>query len=312
MRHHKLALCAEHYLEWFLAQTERAVRRYRMFEPQERVLVAVSGGKDSLSLWEVLLRLGYRADGLYIDLGIDGGCGYSRLSLAKVRTFAERYPQVALHVVEVGDLYGETVPEVARRKTRGRGKPCSVCGLIKRHEMNRVAREQGYQVLATGHNLDDEAAVLLSNVLRWQAGYLARQAPVLIEREGLARKVKPFCRLYEREVAAYALIRGIDYVYDECPFARGNLTNFYKELLSRLETHSPGAKLQFYLSFLQAREAGLLPPGVGRSGGPNDEVSLHPCPVCGQPTSVPGPCAFCRLWGSEPAGVAPSDLGAEV
>lgn len=292
MRHHKLALCEEHYLEWFQSQTERTIGRYRMFHPDERVLVAVSGGKDSLSLLDVLIRLGYQADGLYINLGIDGGFGYSARSFQKVEAFAANHPQVRLHVVDVAALYGETIPQTARRTQRGRGKPCSVCGLIKRHEMNRMAAEHGYGVLATGHNLDDEVAVLLSNTLRWQMGYLARQAPVLGERDGLVRKVKPFCRFYEREVAAYALMRGIDYIYEECPYVEGSTTIFYKELLNRLEVNSPGTKLHFYLSFLRAREDGLF-------GEQAEHVELHPCPVCGQPTSVPGPCAFCRLWGSK-------------
>lgn len=290
MRHHKLALCEEHFPEWFISYTERAIGKYRMFRRDERILVAVSGGKDSLSLWDVLLRLGYRADGLYINLGIDGGFGYSRLSYEKIQAFLADRPGVQLHVVDVAALYGETIPEVADRKLRGRGKPCSVCGLIKRHEMNRIAQEHGYTVLATGHNLDDEVAVLLSNLLHWQTGYLARQAPVLVEREGMTRKVKPFCRSYEREVAAYALVRGIDYIYDECPYAVGNLTNFYKDLLARIETESPGAKLQFYQGFLRAREEGFF------CGEAVEPPPMRPCPQCGQPTTVPDLCAFCRLW----------------
>lgn len=290
MRHHKLALCEEHYPEWFVAHTQRAIEKYRMFGPDDRVLVAVSGGKDSLSLWDVLLRLGYRADGLYIGLGIGDGAGYSAASHEKAAAFAARHPDARLEVVDIAGVYGETVPEVARRKQRGRGKPCSVCGLIKRHVMNRVACEGGYDVLATGHNLDDEAAVLFSNVLHWQTGYLARQAPVLpASHQGLARKVKPFCRFYERETAAYALITGIDYIYDECPYALGSKTIYYKGLLNRLESESPGAKLHFYLSFLRAREEGFFTQSA-------EEVELNPCPTCGQPTSVPGLCAFCRLW----------------
>jgi hypothetical protein len=73
MRRHKLALCAEHYVEWFSRQVERTIRKYEMFVRQEKVLVAVSGGKDSLALWDVLLDLSYRAEGLYIGLGIEGG-----------------------------------------------------------------------------------------------------------------------------------------------------------------------------------------------------------------------------------------------
>lgn len=288
MRQHKLALCEEHFLEWIPEQTQRAIERYRMFGPEDRILVAVSGGKDSLSLWDVLLRLGYQAEGLHIHLGIVGG-GYSDSSLEYVKRFAVAREGAKFQVVDVRAAYGQSVPELARTTYRGR-KPCALCGLVKRHIMNRVAYEGGYEAIATGHNLDDEAAILMQNTLRWQTGYLARQAPVLPSTHPrLARKVKPFVRLYERETAAYAIVRGIDYIYDECPHAVGSTTNFYKGILNQLESRSPGTKLSFYLSFLQAKRGGLL-------SGPREALELNECQRCGQPTTAPGLCAFCRLW----------------
>ncbi|NLG73022.1 MAG: adenine nucleotide alpha hydrolase family protein [Chloroflexi bacterium] len=290
MRQHKLALCKEHYLDWILEQTQRFIKKYKMFTPQERILVAVSGGKDSLSLWDILWRLGYQADGLYIGLGIDEGIGYSAESQRLSEQFAAQRG-LRLHIVDVDQQYGETIPEMADRTTRGRGKPCAVCGMAKRHIMNRVAREGGYDVLATGHNLDDEAAVLFGNTLNWIPGYLVRQSPVLeANRPGLVRKVKPLCRFYEREMAAYALLRGIEYIYEECPHSVGSKSLYYKEILNRLEEDRPGAKLSFYLRFLQAREEGLFAP----QADPQVEL-LHTCPSCGQPTTAPGECAFCRL-----------------
>ncbi len=289
MRQHKLALCREHYLAWIPEQTQRFIQKYHMFTPDERVLVAVSGGKDSLALWDVLVRLEYQADGLYIDLGIDGGFGYSRESHALTEAFARQHG-LTLHVVDLQAEYGETIPELARRTRRGKGKPCSVCGLSKRHVMNRIARDLGYDVLATGHNLDDEAATLFGNTLQWSGGYLLRQGPVLPASPGLARKVKPFCRFYERETAAYALLRGIEYIYEECPFSVGAKSIYYKELLNRLEQEHPGAKLQFYLGFLRAKKEGLFAAHAGEQA-----ALLHTCPTCGQPTSAPGQCAFCRM-----------------
>ncbi len=289
MRQHRLALCKDHFLEWFVKYTQETIRRYRMFTRQDRILVAVSGGKDSLALWDVLWQLGYQADGLYIGLGIDGGIQYSDRSRSLVEAFA-RERGLKLIVEDVREVYGEGIPEMARRSRRGRGKPCSVCGLVKRHIMNRVAREQGYTVLATGHNLDDEVAVLFGNVMTWQVGYLARQGPVLPERDGLVRKVKPLVRFYERETAAYALLRGIRYIYDECPFAQGATSIYYKELLNKLEESRPGAKLQFYLGFLRAKEQGAFAHIQEQA-----EEALHACEVCGQPTTAPGMCAFCRL-----------------
>jgi uncharacterized protein (TIGR00269 family) len=291
MRQHRLRLCASDFLDWLPTMVQRSIETYGMFGPADRILVAVSGGKDSLALWDVLLRLGYRAEGMYISLGINEGIDYSAKSLAMCQAFVrEHHSEAVLHVVDLGGEYGQTIPDLARTRQRGRGKPCSVCGLVKRHIMNRFARDEDFAAIATGHNLDDEVAVLMQNTLHWQTGYLARQAPVLEEREGLARKVKPLVRIYEREAAAYVLVRGIDYIYDECPFARGSTTNFYKELLNQLELHSPGAKQQFYLQFLQARQARAI------EFAQRGQVELHPCVRCGQPTTAGEICAFCRLW----------------
>jgi len=100
MRQHKLALCETHFLDWVPEQTLRFIEKYEMFTPEDKILVAVSGGKDSLSLWDVLARLGYHADGLYIGLGIDGGVGYSNESHRLAETFADERA-LNLSVVEV-------------------------------------------------------------------------------------------------------------------------------------------------------------------------------------------------------------------
>jgi tRNA-5-methyluridine54 2-sulfurtransferase len=289
MRQHKLALCSEHYLEWIPEQTARFIKKYGMFTPDEKILVAVSGGKDSLSLWDILVRLGYQADGLYLGLGIDAGINYSHESQRLTEKFANEH-NLKLHVVDIEKEYGNSIPVLSEISHRGHGKPCAVCGLAKRHEMNRIARDFGYDVLATGHNLDDEAAVLFGNTLHWMSEYILRQGPVLPESEGLARKVKPLCRFYEREMTAYAIARGIEYIYDECPFADGSQSIFYKETLNQLETTRPGVKLVFYLSFLEAKKSGnlFIEKNVEQS-------HLHSCPKCGQPTSTPDLCSFCRM-----------------
>jgi tRNA-5-methyluridine54 2-sulfurtransferase len=288
MRQHKLALCKEHYLEWIPEQTDRFIKKYGMFTHNDKILVAVSGGKDSLSLWDILNRLGYQADGLYIGLGIDEGLRYSSESHRLTEKFADEQ-KLTLHVVDVEKEYGHSIPVLADITHRGNGRPCAVCGMSKRHVMNRIARDIGYDVLATGHNLDDEAATLFGNTLMWAKEFLVRQSPVLDETEGLARKVKPLCRFYEKEMTAYALLRDIEYIYEECPFSVGSTSIYYKQLLNQLENERPGAKLVFYLNFLEARKQGLF---ATQEQAP---VTLHTCPTCGQPTTAPGDCSFCRM-----------------
>ncbi|HEX6988150.1 MAG TPA: TIGR00269 family protein [Bacillota bacterium] len=282
LRRHNAAFCREHFVEYFQSQVERAIREFEMFGPDDHILVAVSGGKDSLVLWEVLLRLGYRADALYIDLGIGG---YTAASTEKVRRFYDERVRplgTDLHVVSLKADYGFGVDEA---KDRVRRPACSACGLSKRYIFNKVAAEHGYDAVATGHNLDDEAAVLLGNVLRWNTSYLARQWPVLPAGRGFVRKVKPLVRLTERETAAYAVLTGVDYMVEECPNAVGATSHLYKDMLNRLEQQSPGSKHQFLFQFYRQ----------GRSSMKGeDRPELNPCRHCGQPT--PGDvCAFCRM-----------------
>ena len=291
MPQHRLQLCAEHFLEWVPSMVQRAIAKYHMFERDDRILVAVSGGKDSLTLWEVLIQLGYQTEGVYINLGIDHE-NYSNVSQERAETFAFAHGDVPLRVINVQETYGKAIPDLTRTR-RGR-RICSACGLVKRHIMNRIAYEGNYAAIATGHNLDDEAATLMQNVLHWQGGYLKRQAPILPSiHPKLARKVKPLCHLYERETAAYALVRGIQFVEQECPFSVDAKTIFYKKILNRLESRSPGAKMQFYLSFLQAKREGLFRKD-------EQEIDFNTCQKCGQPTMAGEMCAFCRLWEAGP------------
>jgi uncharacterized protein (TIGR00269 family) len=294
VRRHNAGFCRDHFLHHCEEQARRAIDSHHMLEPGERVLVAVSGGKDSLALWEMLVRLGYEADGLYLGLGIGS---YSDESGDHARAFAARKDRRLLEVDLASD-YGYAIPEAAAATRRS---PCGACGLSKRHLFNAVALEQGYDVVATGHNLDDEAAVLLGNVLRWDVGYLGRQYPVLPAAPGFARKIKPLVRLGERETAAYCVLRGIDYQVEECPMAEGNRHLGYKEVLNALEDRSPGTKAAFLFGFLERGHERFADDAAEERG------ELGACTVCGAPT--PGEvCAFCRLRATVGAISVPVEL----
>ena len=292
VRRHNAAFCGPHFVDHVHNQVSRAIKEFGMFRGDERLLVAVSGGKDSLAVWDVLLDLGYDATGLYLDLGIGD---YSTRSKAAAAAFADRHGAKLL-VRSLADEHGYTVPELARLTGR---VPCSGCGLNKRYEFNRAALQEGFDILVTGHNLDDEVATLFGNVVHWNTDLLGRQAPVLEEvvltsggatKSALVKKVKPLVRLAERETAAYAVIRGIDYVVEECPMVEGNTQHRYKGALAVLEESSPGTKHQMYFGFLKKAAARFTADAGGRD--------LVPCTRCGAPTVVSGAgepvCSFCR------------------
>lgn len=286
---HNTAFCAPCLTDFVRTQVQRAINSQKMFTPGERILVAVSGGKDSLTLWEILLKLGYQADGLYVDLGIPG---YSNRSKEKVEHFFQTVAHpcgahLFIHTVE--EDAGAGIKELANLVKR---PTCSACGTIKRYQFNRIAWEQKFDVMATGHNLDDEAARLLGNVLQWQDEYLQKQAPVLpASVEGFAKKVKPLYRMTEREIAAYAIVNRIEYVVEDCPMAQGAKMLAYKEALNRLETESPGTKQRFYWGFLEKQRKMA---SHSDSMETLDQRTLHPCQTCEQPTTA-AICSFCRL-----------------
>ena len=279
VRRHNAAFCPEHFTAPCRDQVRRALPEHRMLRPGDRLLVAVSGGKDSLALWDLLDALDLAADGLHLRLGIGD---YSEDSTRYARAYAAAHART-LHEVDLAADWGFTVPNAAAATHR---VACSACGLSKRHLFNGFAVEHGYDVVATGHNLDDEAAVLLGNVLRWDADYLARQQPVLPAGPGFARKVKPLVRLGERELAAYCVIRHIDYQVEECPLAGGNRHLSYKDVLNELERRSPGTKAAFL--------AGFFERGRSRFAGDDPDAPLRRCAECGAPTPSEV-CAFCRL-----------------
>ena len=279
LRRHNANFCADHFLRYCDQQVAKAIDDFDMLQPGERPLVAVSGGKDSLAVWDLLVRAGYAAEGLYVGLGIGS---YSDRSAEHARRFAADRD---LRLIEI-DLRADHGYDVPTAAAATRRVPCSACGLSKRHLFDRAALDGGYDALVTGHNLDDEAAVLYGNTLRWQTDYLARQRPVLPAGPGFPRKVKPLIRLSERETAAYCVLRGIEYLVEECPMAVGNKHLAYKEALNRLELESPGSKANFYFGFLANAADRFAEHGTADR--------LGTCDRCGGPTESDR-CAFCRL-----------------
>lgn len=283
IRRHNAGFCRPCFLEHCLRQVSRAIEEHSMCTVSERILVGVSGGKDSLALWDILLSLGFDAAGVYIDLGIGE---YSERSHKSALAYANSRGR-SLAVINLIDEAGF---DVVGGSSRSRRPSCSICGLSKRHWLNRMALSGGYDAIATGHNLDDEAATLLGNLLHWQTEYVARQGAVLPSTaQGFVRKIKPLIRLGERETAAYCFLRGIDYMVEECPMSTGNTGLRYKAALDVIEETSPGTR-QMFLGKFYARGRHLFTDSI-------DLKKLVICQVCGAPTSESeNPvCAYCRM-----------------
>ena len=275
IRRHHAAFCADHFLAMFRNQVERAITRFRMIEPGDRVLLAVSGGKDSLALWDVLLELGHDVTGLYLGLGST----YSDRSLAAVETFAR---------ARGADLIGgsRARTRVRRADRRPSWQPLHVRGLRpvqavrvqSRRTRRRVRRgRHGPQPRRRGRDPARQHAPLAGRGDR----------PAVPDASGPRRHGE------EGEAAPPAVGAGdrglrlpawIDYVVEECPLVAGNTQLRYKGVFDTIERTSPGTKAQFFLGYLDRGMPLFAAEESGRAPGRER---------CGQPTTGRF-CAFCR------------------
>ncbi len=248
-----------------------------MFDGDSHILVAVSGGKDSLALWLALNEMGYKADALHINLGI---AGMSEESLAVVLKVADSVSDSTLHVLDLKDETGFSMEEIVSAVRR---PACSTCGVVKRYLINKFAFENGYDVVATGHHLSDEASVLMANLLSWNDELLSRQYPSLPStHEKLVRKVKPFVFVYESEIEEFIRLKGVDVASKQCPLSKGARTFIYRQVVELLESKQKGITYRFYKGFLD------------RWNFDFDRVHLNSCEICGYPTTG-RVCSFCRI-----------------
>ncbi len=280
---HAPALCAEHFSARFEEKVQATIREHRLIRKRDKVAVACSGGKDSTALLFVLKRLGYDVAALAVDEGI---AGYRDRTLRDLTSFTKNH-NIPLRIISFKGAYGKDLDGIL---AKGKFRPCTVCGTFRRQLLNRVAR--GFDVLATGHNADDESQAVLMNLARANTGLFARigpattSAPRAERSSGFVRKVKPLYCCTEKECLTYALLHGLATAWNECPYAPQAYRNDARAVLLAYEARHPGARERVLRHFLKVKK-GVFPR----------KTRAVPCASCGEP-STSGLCKACRLAAS--------------
>jgi len=284
--------CREHFIEYFERKVWRAFNKY-VPGTHKRVLFAVSGGKDSLallySLAPRLISENISVSVLHVDLGITGYSEHARRVVDK----AVSELGVELIVYSLAERDGFTIDDVASvAKAGGVSKPvCSLCGVVKRYVYNYVAVKQGFDLVATGHNLDDMFAFAVSDIATGDVRDLVKLKPYLPSDGYFVARAKPLFFNYELENALYTIARGIEAVKYPCPYRpvkEKSLVITAKNLLRELEKHHPGIGLLFVKNLVNR----VLPEIQSRALTTTEGVTS--CSVCGMPSQT-NPCSFCRL-----------------
>jgi len=274
-------LCARHFEEDVHRKVKQVLRKYRIFGGPSKIAVAVSGGKDSISLLYILKSLfSYRKDLELVAVAIDEGiAGYRSDTIDVARAVAERLEE-DLEIRSFDETFGITTDYAA--SLGAEQGPCTFCGVLRKNLLNRTARELGADALATGHNLDDESQTVLLNYLRGDLDRLYRLRPRKAL-EGLVPRIKPLRRVPEREVALYAVIHDLPLGTAACPHISGAIRREVKDMLNDFEYKHPGTKYSIMSGFDHILES--RPPGTFRT---------VPCVRCGEPCGD-GLCQSCRL-----------------
>ncbi len=268
LKNYKISLCQDCFPPFFERLIERDVKKYRVIRENERVLAAVSGGKDSVALLSALSALSsnfnFHLEALHIDLGIGE---YSRRSAEVCRKLCQELG-IELNTVRLSE-YGFTISDVNTRKV------CSVCGNAKRYIFNRFARENGFDVIATGHNADDILANFFKNWLAGNRWWIEKQMPRTEGFDRVVTRIRPLILRTEKENAVYVLTKQLPFLADECPNAPQDR---WKEIIYEIEAKIPGFKQNFVRNMF--KESKEIP-------------EFRYCSVCGE-ISTSEICQFCR------------------
>lgn len=274
-------LCKDHFVEYFEETVKNTIEEYGLIKPTDKIVVAVSGGKDSITLLYILNKLYDNVEGLCINEGISG---YRDLTLEKLRGFCKEH-SIKLNVHSYVEEFGNTLDHymglvgkfnAKHPENRVNLKPCTVCGIFRRYMINKYS--EGFDKSATGHNLDDESQAVLMNLLKNQIPILARFGPMTgVDNDSMfIPRIKPLYFLSEKEILTYSLIKGFNLIYNECPYVPEAFRANVRDELNKIEKETK-VKKNILLSYLKISK--------DLKEKYSQKVEKKYCTKCGAPTN---------------------------
>ncbi len=283
LRYNGLSLCKKCFVSYFERRVKRTIGEYGQIQTGDRIAVAVSGGKDSVTVLHLLDKFN-KMHGDSIDLvaiSIDQGIkGVDDKNLRNADTMTKERG-IEHHTYSFKEEIGYTVDELASI----RPGVCN-CGVFRRQILNRKARELGANKLATGHNLDDEVETALMNFMTGNIVRMMR-GDGIVSSDKFVRRIKPLRKSPEEEVALYArmVLPKMEFA-PECPYRREVIRRNVKRAVDGLEHCHPGIRYQILESSEKLRNALMREATVG--------TEINECGVCGEPSSG-DVCNTCKL-----------------
>jgi uncharacterized protein (TIGR00269 family) len=283
-------MCKKCFVESIEAKVRSTITRYHMLNFDDHLAVAVSGGKDSLSILHILSKVKrFRPKTTLTAVTVDEGIKGYRDEALEIAALNCKKIGIPHHIVSFKELYGYTLDEMiskAREKGQTELTACAYCGVLRRKAINAGARQVKATKIATGHTLDDEVQTVLMNIFHGDIARLAKEKPVTSEVHPLfVQKIKPFCEIPEKESALYAYVKKIAFQDTPCPYASEALRNDLRGMLNRMEEKHAGTK------FTVSKAMERLRPALEETA---KRENFKECIECGEPSSL-DLCKACEL-----------------
>lgn len=257
------------------------IEKYGLIRPGEKIMIGVSGGKDSILTLHMLNKYQKEHDDTFeinavcIDEGIKGyreeGIKTARENCKKldipltVYSFKKEWNY---DLDDISDVYKST---------------CMPCGVYRRHLLNKISSDNDCDKIATGHNMDDEIQSFLMTFARNDRNKFPKFGPKLDKiHEKMVPRIKPLWRLPEKDVGTWCVLNDIPIHDQECPYSVTSLRSEVKLLLNKIEEKEKGTKINIFRSFEKTFNVR------------QENVVLNTCDFCGQPTAR-SPCKACEI-----------------
>ncbi len=295
-KHSGQLLCADCFqisIEKIIAKT---ISKYNMLDPSDKIVVGLSGGKDSITLLYNLIKIqkGVHEPNPIIALTIDEGIkGYRENSIEIAKKFCKKY-NIEYKILSFKEKFGLTLNEIIKIKKQQPDYKyaCNYCATIRRRLLNDGARELGGTVLAMGHNLTDVAETFLMNILYKRLHLIGSQFILKDESKDLRtyyiKKITPLFKLPEEEILIYAKTKKFDYYSPHCPYREVDpiIRRRVLEFIQSCKRYSPEIEFNLLNGFLEISE--IIYNHYGKE-------KYSSCNICGYPTGIAKICTYCTL-----------------
>lgn len=257
------------------------IERYNLINPNEKIMVGVSGGKDSILTLHMLHYYRLEKD---IDFEIEAVCvdegikGYREEGIKTAKENCKRL-NIPLTVCSFKDQWGYDLDDISEIYK----STCMPCGVYRRYLLNKISSEKNCDKISTGHNMDDEIQSFLMTFARNDQNKFPKFSPKL-ERihENMVPRIKPLWKLPEKDVGIWCVLNDIPIHDEECPYSVTSLRSEVKLLLNKIEEKEKGTKKNIFKSFEKTFNI------------KQENVKLNCCQKCGQPTAR-SPCKACEI-----------------